>query len=233
MKYNFCTLFDKNYLYRGLTLYNSLLKTCPDFHLWILCMDTETHIVLTKLNLKKATLITLKEFEDTELLKIKPTRTNVEYCWTCTPSLPLYILKNNPKLETIAYLDADLFFYSNLMPIYEEFANNSILIIKHRYASKHLSMQKTSGIYNVSMVIWKNDKTGLSCLKEWRKQCLNWCFAKYDDDKFGDQLYLNNWPQKFKKVHILQHKGSNLAPWNIARYTIKQVQDKIYIDMIY
>lgn len=230
MKYNFCTLFDKNYLYRGLTLYNSLLKTCPDFHLWILCMDTETHTVLTKLNLKKATLITLSKFEDTELLKIKSTRNSVEYCWTCSSSLPLYILKNNLNLETICYLDADLFFYSSPEPIYQELGQNSILIVKHRYSPKYAKNQEKCGVFNVSMIIWRNDEISLSCLKEWREQCLNWCFARYEDGKFGDQLYLNNWPQKYTKLHILRHKGANVAPWNINNYQIKKETHCIFVD---
>jgi len=230
MKYNFCTLFNKNYLYRGLTLYNSLLKICPDFHLWILCMDEKTFKILTALNLKKTTLITLKQFEDPELLKIKSTRTNVEYCWTCTPSLPLYILKKTSKLANISYLDADLLFYSNPQPIYQKFSENSILITPHRYSPEYAHQKKRCGIYNVSMVIFRNDSEGLSCLNIWRKQCLDWCFFRYEKGKLGDQLYLNNWPKKFQKVKILQHKGGGLAPWNINSYEIKKNKNKIYVD---
>jgi hypothetical protein len=147
MKYHFCTLFDKNYLYKGLTLYNSLLKLCPDFVIWILCMDDIAYEILKKMNLEHAVLIKLPDFEDEELRKVKPKRTVAEFCWTCTPSLLLYVLRNNPSVDMIAYLDADLFFYSNPLPIYEEFGDNSIMIIEHRFP-EHLTHMEENGIYN-------------------------------------------------------------------------------------
>ena len=64
MKYNFCTLFDRNYIYKGLALHTSLLHHRPDFHLWILCMDDITFNILEKLKLEKASLIRIDEFED-------------------------------------------------------------------------------------------------------------------------------------------------------------------------
>lgn len=110
MEYHFCTLFDKNYLYKGLALYSSLERYCPNFSLWILCMDKTTYKILKKLQLKQVTLISLKEFEDKKLLSVKNSRTLGEYCWTCTSSLILYLFKRYKKLDIIAYLDADLFF---------------------------------------------------------------------------------------------------------------------------
>ena len=98
MIYHFCTLFDKNYLFRGLALHKSLLKNCPEFKLWILCMDDITYEILIKMQLDKVELIRLSEFEDHELIKTKISRTQVEYCWTCTPSLLLYILERTNKL---------------------------------------------------------------------------------------------------------------------------------------
>lgn len=72
MNHNFCTLFDKNYLYKGLALYNSLKKNCENFKLFILCMDDVTYSLLHKINLENVELISLKEFEDEELaLKMK------------------------------------------------------------------------------------------------------------------------------------------------------------------
>ena len=143
MQCNFCTLFDQNYLTRGLSLYASLIKHVENFRLWILCMDDETYSLLTTLQLDKVTLIRLKDFEDEELLKIKPTRTAVEYFWTITPSLPLYVLKINPEIQDIAYLDADTFFYSTPQPIYDEFVNYDALIVKHNYSPQFAQKEKT------------------------------------------------------------------------------------------
>ena len=117
--YNFCTLFDTHYFSRGLALYYSLEKNCPDFHIFIFAFDDKTKGLLQGMNLDNATIISLTEFEDDELLRIKPTRSLAEYCWTCTSSTILYILERF-NVESCTYLDADLFFYSNPAQIFDE-----------------------------------------------------------------------------------------------------------------
>ena len=47
----FCTLFDSNYLTRGLAMYESLAKHCDDFHLFIFSFDDKCLEVLKKLKL--------------------------------------------------------------------------------------------------------------------------------------------------------------------------------------
>ena len=131
-EYHFCTYFDRNYLPRGLALYRSLARHCQrPFTLWVLCFDATTYRTLDRLCLPGVRLIALDQFEagDSDLQRAKTERSLVEYYWTCTPSLPLYILRHYPEVELITYLDADLCFYADPMPIYAEMGDGSILIV--------------------------------------------------------------------------------------------------------
>jgi len=232
VKYNFCTLFDKGFLNRGLALYNSLLNNIPEqFSLFILCMDDITYDILNKMNLDRIKLIKLEDFEDEELKKAKANRNWVEYCWTLSPSLPLYIIETF-NVDMITYLDADLFFYSSPEPIYREFTNSSIMLIPHRFTLWKKDKEKEVGKYNVGMLIFKNDEDGLACLRWWREKCNEWCYEKVEPHRYGDQKYLDCFPDKFKGVYILNNKGANLAYWNIRNYTgkIKKNKNKIFID---
>ena len=58
----FCTLFDSNYLSRGIAMYESLLKHTSDFHLYIFAFDDKSLSVLKTLNLNQVTVVSLKEF---------------------------------------------------------------------------------------------------------------------------------------------------------------------------
>jgi hypothetical protein len=49
---NFCTLFDSNYLSRGLALFESLKKTETNFHLYVVAFDNECYDYLKNLNKK-------------------------------------------------------------------------------------------------------------------------------------------------------------------------------------
>lgn len=181
------------------------------------------------MGLEKIFLIDISDFEDEELRKIKPSRTVAEYCWTCTPSLPLYILKRKPSLDMITYLDADLFFYSDPAPVYEELGDKSILIIEHRFPDylKHLEI---NGIYNVQMIAIRNNEWGLECLRWWRERCNEWCYYRLEDGKLGDQKYLDDWPSRFQGVHVLQHKGAGVALWNVIRYKIIEQWGQTFVD---
>lgn len=225
MIYNFCTLFDTNYLTRGLALYNSLKMHCNDFHLYIFTFNDKSYDVLKNMNLSKVTLISLNEFEDEELLKAKPSRSIAEYCWTSTSSTILYVLKNY-KVDSCTYIDADIFFYSSPKPIFDELGDKSILITEHRYSPQYNKDLK-AGKYCVQFITFKNDEHGLKALHWWRARCLEWCYAKYEDGKFGDQLYLNDWTERFEGVHVLNHLGGGLAAWNIQQYEFAQKDNKI------
>lgn len=230
MHYNFCTLFDKNYLTRGLALYGSLQQHAGDFTLWILCMDDVVFDILSKLHLDHVMLVRLADFEDPELLKIKPTRSPVEYCWTLTPSWPLFLLRNHPELGHITYLDADTFFYSSPKPIYDEYAGHSILIVSHNYAKRFAYKAPLSGIYNVEYLTFRNDAAGLACLQWWRERCNEWCYFRFEDGKLGDQMYLDDWPTRFKGVKVLENLGGGVAPWNIERFKFSLRDQSVYIN---
>lgn len=231
MIYNFCTLFDKNFLTRGLALYESLIEHCPNFKIWILCMDEASYEMLKKLKLEKVIPLKLQEIEDEKLLSVKDARTTSEYCWTMSSSLPLYILEKT-GVDMIAYLDADLYFFQPLTAIYDEFANNSIMIIPHWFPEKNKSQEKTSGIYNVGMLIFRNDKNGLECLRWWKERCIEWCYAYYENGKLGDQMYLDVWPEKFEGVCVLQNRGANVASWNIDNYSFFKKQGELWLKIL-
>ncbi|MEW6470160.1 MAG: glycosyl transferase [Bacteroidota bacterium] len=216
--FNFCTLFDSFYLTRGLAMYRSLEKVCDNFHLYIFAFDDKSYELLNKLALRKATIIPLKEFEDDRLLAVKPGRSKAEYCWTCTPSTILYVIEKF-GVPSCTYLDADLYFYQDPGVLFEEMGDRSILLTEHRYPPR-FNRTASSGIYCVQFITFVNDKNGMEALRWWRDACIAWCYDRYEDGKFGDQKYLDDWLQRFKGVHVLQHLGGGLACWNVEQYPL-------------
>jgi len=231
MTHHFCTYFDRNYLTRGLALYESLRRQCPSFELWILCLDETSHEALSKLKLPATHLIALAQLEreDAQLRDVKTTRTQVEYYFTCSPCLPLFLLRQVPAIDQITYLDADLFFFRDPALVFAEVKQASIAIIPHRF---HPAFEDRTrfGRYNVGWISFRRDEQGLACLTRWREQCLEWCYARCELDRFADQKYLDPWPTRYRDVCVIQHKGANVAPWNVANYNLSNSSSGVYVD---
>ena len=224
---HFCTYFDRNYLSRGLVLYRSLVRHSPDFTLWVLCLDDETHIALTKLAAPQIKLIRLSEFEygDQALLAAKANRSTVEYYFTCTPSLPLYVLKLAPDVETITYVDADIMFFSTPAAVLEELGQRSIGIVPHAFPPK-LRAKEVYGRFNVGLLTFRNDATGRACLTQWREQCLEWCYDRLEGDRFADQKYLDAWPERYDSVCAFENPGVLMAPWNFMQFDVREADGR-------
>ena len=216
--YNYCTLFDSNYTTRGLAMYESLKEHSDKFHLYIFAFDDRCCDLLKKLNLEFVTIISLQEFEDNKLLKVKSERSAGEYCWTCTPSTIKYCIEKY-NLDDCTYLDADLYFFNNPYILIDEMGDKSVLITEHRYTAKY-DQSAQSGIYCVQFMTFKNDENGMNVLNWWREACIDWCYARYEDGKFGDQKYLDDWTSRFEGIHVLENLGAGIAPWNIQQYDL-------------
>jgi hypothetical protein len=102
-------------------------------------------------------------------------------------------------------------------------------IIEHRF-TKRQSKLRRFGNYNVGWVSFRRDEYGLECLHWWAEHCIEWCYDRVEENRFADQKYLDEFPARFKSVRVLQHKGANVGPWNVANYPITQHGEEIRVD---
>jgi hypothetical protein len=232
MKY-FCTYFDRNFIYQGLALYQSLLEHAGEFTIWVLCFDEPTYELLNRLNLPNLRTIQLEDFEQAypDLLAVKRDRSFVEYYWTATPMLPKYIFNSHPEVLKLAYLDADLFFYSDIQAIYSEWGDGSIYLIPHRFAPEHReSGELEAGLYNVGFVGFRKTDSGLAAIEKWTQQNIEWCYDRIEPGKLGDQKYLHDWADNYSGVVVSQNIGIGAGGWNIMNYRLKIKDENITID---
>lgn len=232
MKRFYCTYFDKTYLVRGVSLITSLTAhENGDVTIFVVCLDEITRVLLARLGLRNVVLIPLHAIEqgDDGLLAAKRSRSLVEYYWTLTPTIILRIIELYPEIDLLTYLDADLFFFSAPDPIFDELADGSVLIHEHRFPVElqHLAIH---GKYNVGLLCFRRDERAMKVLTWWRDRCNEWCYARVEGGKYGDQLYLDDWTGRFEGVRVLQHVGAGLAPWNQIQYAYTQKEGRLFVD---
>jgi hypothetical protein len=147
-------------------------------------------------------------------------RSKAEYCWTCTPSVISHVFKNSDVADC-TYIDSDLFFFSDPSILISELDQHkkNVLVTEHRFSYlPRLYEEKRAGRFCVQFLTFRNEASSMKILEKWRKQCIDWCYARYEDGKFGDQKYLDEWPLLYDNIHILQHQGGGIAPWNLQQY---------------
>jgi hypothetical protein len=228
---NFCTYFDLNYLPYAKLLNKSLLEQKMDFTLFIVCMDYEVFNYLKKDPFLNSVVYSHEELLSfrPELKQINKKRTKSEYFFTCSAQVCDFIFEQNPKIELLNYIDADLYFYNPLKALFDELGDASIGVVEHKFHWTNRSKNKY-GRFNVGWISFRNDDVGRKCVSEWANQCIDWCYQKLYKGKYADQKYLDYWPNKYDNLKILKHKGANIAIWNVKNYDLKLKNGRIFIN---
>ena len=222
MKYDypaehFVTLFDSKFLPMGMALHASLMTNGRPFHLWIVCMDGTIETQLTSLGLPHTTPIPLASLETPELLAVKPGRSRGEYCWTLTPFTFQAVFDRDDSIQRVTYLDSDIFFFSDPQLLLQELdeSGKHVLITEHAYAPEYEFYRDLSGRFCVQFMTFRRTESAEKVMRWWQERCLEWCYDRHEEGKFGDQKYLDDWPERFgDEVHILRQTDKTLAPWN-------------------
>lgn len=227
---HFCTLFDRNYLAKGLCLHESLSRHSSEgFVLHILAMDMPTLSLLQDMELQSVDLMLLSNFERAmNLGPVKASRSWKEYCWTAASQTVEWLL---PRTDAVCYLDADEFLYADPKVIFDEMGDRSIAITPHRFAAKDRPRLIRNGEYNVGILVIKNTEAGRKCAATWGKQTREWCFNRNEDGKFGDQGYLDRFPSDYPgEVAIIKNLGVNLGPWSVGNFQITERSGKVFVN---
>ena len=227
----YCTLFDRNYLTRGLALHASLLRHRKESRLVVLCLDETVFDILTTLALQNMELVSLSSLEesDPELLRTRPQRTAVEYYFTCKPALMKFLAEKHATARRITYLDSDLFYFSDPGPLELEYSGSSVALTPHRFPAR-LAGRSQYGRFNAGWVSVGCGEEGRRFIDWWRARCIEWCRLELQQERFGDQKYLDRVPTLFSRVTILEHAGANLAPWNLEGLDIRRGEDGLTVE---
>ncbi|MBS0664176.1 MAG: hypothetical protein JSR48_13000 [Verrucomicrobia bacterium] len=223
---HYCTYFDRGYLAQGLAMWGSLVRHDPAAVLWVLALDGETAAVLRAQPETGLRVLELAELVavDPDLAAVQAVRPRSEFIFTLTPCLVRHLLRTHPAMGSLAYVDADLFFFSDPAPCWRALAAGSVLVVAHRYPPWHDDGEKY-GHYNVGLLIFRDDENGRACVEWWRSRCLESCALSGDGTHYGDQKYLDEWPRRFAGVVECRHPGVNVAPWNWARHHFSLLPD--------
>jgi hypothetical protein len=216
---HYVTLFDSFFLPQGLSLHASMERHARPYTLWILCVDDVTHGILRELSLPNVRTISLPTVETAELARVKPLRSRGEYCWTLTPFAPKFVFDLDAAVQRVTYLDADTWLCRWPRIIFDDFelSGKAVLITEHAYAPEY-DQTRTSGRFCVQFVTFVRDRSE-HVRRWWADRCIEWCYARVEDGKFGDQMYLDDWPVRFARdVEVLSRRELMQAPWNSTRF---------------
>ena len=217
---NLVTLADAGYAARALSMAHSLDLLETNYHLWLLCLDDTVAEIFSIFHPGRTTLLKRETWENDALLSIKSQRTFEEYCWTLTPHSLHIVFEKFPEVNVLFYVDADVSFVRDPTAIYNDFieSNKDVFATLHAF-SPRLRHLREFGLFNVQFLGFKRIG-GSAVLREWRDQCTEWCFARHENGQFGDQKYLDSWPEKYsQELSIGQPESDFQGPWNVERFS--------------
>lgn len=226
----FATFFDKNYISRAEVMIISL-KGCLGnslSKLFILCLDSKVEEHFR--NDDTVELIRLEDLEKTfpQLLDCKRNRSFIEYLFTLSPFLPLYVLQEYSYVDRITTLDSDLLFFKSPQKYIDLLGKDKIGITKHDFPPDLMIWEKY-GKYNVSFQSFPNTSNGLKCLENWCTSCEEYCGDYLDDlNRFADQKYLDSWNSLFEQIMEFPTPEIGLAPWNLKKFDIRFENQNLY-----
>lgn len=213
----FCTLFDRNYLFVGLALHRSLLRHAGTFRLYVLAMDELTERVVTALRLEHVIVVPLAAVVSPELVQARERMSLGQLCWNCQPLLCRYVLDRDGDADAVTYLEADSYFFDSPQVLLTEIGAGSVSLVPHHYLPRY-DQTEESGVYCVQFNLFRDDACAREVLDSWIAACLR--YDRRHPRDFPGQKCMDDWPKRWPCVHVVQHIGAGVAPWNVSRYRI-------------
>jgi hypothetical protein len=228
----YCTQFDSLYLAQGIVMLRSLRRFDPAASIHVLALDPSCERVLRDVFQSSISVTAIGELhsQKPELATLQESRSAWAWYATHKPAFVRFVLESMPLDTSVTFVDADMRFFADPSSAYDELAAASIGLSPHRFPSSAQGLA-IYGAYNAGWIYWRAGTVARQCLADWESQCIAWCAPEVQPGgRFMNQGYLTAWPNRYPRVHVLNHPGVNLAPWNIDGHLLKRGWNKISVD---
>lgn len=229
--YHFCTITTYSHFYKTLALNKSLQELGHAVTLHVLCIDNNQPLNEKGVEWHSLNEVTASGVGKHIVEKYKDSKDKTR--WSLKPVFLHYLLSEK-KIEKIAYVDNDIFFFSDYSFLFDDLEKHSFLLTPHHYKSNPQQEQNwleanfRVGLYNAGFV--GVNKSALPHLQWWAQCCLYRCEKNPMRGMFDDQKYLDLIPVLCADTKILQHKGCNVADWNNEVCKRTEVNGEILIN---
>ena len=225
----YCTIFDANYLARALALYVSLLQVNQTATFAFFCIDEKSARLLAALKLARSIIVSHDAFATAELIQVRAHRSTGEYCWTCKPFALLYLMHNVPRADWAVYVDSDMMFFADPDEALPG-PDAHYLLAPHGFHSIFSAHEKSAGKHNAGYVAARCSRQGEQAITWWKDRCVESCSVVPTDTTFADQKYLDQFSELFPFGVSAHHKGLNVAPWNVEKFSVETHSGRVYVD---
>lgn len=239
MQFHFCTITTKSHLYKVYTLLDLLLHINKNVVLHVLIIDTDRRPLLKSSEHEhKIVFYNINCFNDEVSGKIisKYKNHKDKLRWSLKSVFLKYLLQNEIT-DKVIYVDNDIAFFNDFFFLFDYLNSHSVLLTPHHYLRNPFQKQNwleanfKIGLYNAGFVAV--NKKAKVLLDWWANCCLYRCERNSLRGLYDDQKYLDLFPIIQSDVLVLQHKGCNVAEWNIDICKRINVNNKILIDGVY
>jgi hypothetical protein len=140
-----------------------------------------------------------------------------------------YAFEREPELDLLTFIDADMLFFDDPGPIFDELGDASILLVDHNFHPRWDKVDKV-GPYNSGTIVFRRDQNASAALAYWRDRKNEWCFNRHWNGLFSDQRYLDDWPERFDGVRATRHPGIALTCANSPNFELEWHDDRPLVD---
>lgn len=236
-----CTIITANYLPYAMALLESVRSFEKDVHFNILISDKDGQSFNQQISDRHTFFHFANEVCKTgigEQIRNKYQSSDHDaFRWSCKPLFINHLIREH-GYERVLYFDCDIYIFDAFRFLFDALKTHAVLLTPHwrtkepdadpeeyRFLFNH-------GLYNAGFV--GVNTLGTEAMDWWARCCLHSCARSSFEGEYVDQSILNLMPVYFEGVHVLRHKGCNVAIWN--RHECKRVihnDGSVFIDDVY
>ena len=112
-------------------------------------------------------------------------------------------------------------FFSDPQPLFDELADDAVLIVPHRYAPEHRHKEPTSGIYNVEWLTFRRDARRARGAALVARPVHRMVLLPLGGRQARRPEVSRRLARRVSRASTYcEHPGGGLAPWNVTQYTL-------------